>query len=142
MKSTILRNHIIDEVLYFESEDLNYFEPFSSDLKTIECDIDEEGTWYTMDPSTSDKPMTAVIDIEANEDGTYTGRVKGVYIIDVNINKLKTYEGDHGYTGKNLEYYAFPEPLNGLIVHAEDAIEDDNYSYTDGFKETILDLIC
>ncbi len=143
MKSQLIKKHLLEEVIYFESEDLNYFEPFSSDLKTIEYDPDSDNSWSTMDPATSDKPMTIVIDIEANpEDGTYSGRVKGVYLFDININELKTFEGDHGYSEENMEYYAFETPVEGLIIHEEDAIEDDNYRYADNFKDRILDLIC
>ncbi len=143
MHSKILKKYILDEIIYFESEDLNFFIPYSSQLKNIANNIENEQSWRSSDPSISDKPMTVVIDAEVDEQGNYTGRVQGVYLFDVNINVLKTFEGDHGYTSSNLEYIYFSTPIEGLIESAfDDTGTTNSFRYVDGFQDRIIDIAC
>jgi len=140
MRSEIIKKHLL-ELIHFECEDMNYFEnPFSSDFETIVYDIDEIDTWHTMDSSTTDKPMTIILDLEAIKRGVYTGGVRGVYLIDININILKTYEG-----AKNLEeqseYFAFKEINYKIIKEVDSPVDERSFGYAEGFKERILELI-
>lgn len=142
MKSRILSQAILSELIHFESEEMNYFEnPFSSDLVSIDCGEEEKNCWHTMDPSTSDKPLTIVVDLEARGPGDYTGRVKGFYLLNETIRKLKTYEGDRGYNG-NLEYYAFDVPSSEIIEEVDSPVDEISFGYKEGFKERLLALFC
>lgn len=142
MKSNILKNTIYAELVHFESEGMNYFEnPFSSDVENIDCSEEDKKCWHTMDPSTSEKPLTIVIDLEARAQGDYTGRVKGFYLFNEPIVKLKTYEGDHGYDG-NLEYYAFKVPSEEIIEEVESPVDEISFGYKEGFREKLLELLC
>jgi len=142
MKSNILSQMILSNLIHFESEGMNYFEnPFSSDLENIDCDKEDKKCWHTMDPSTSEKPLTIVIDLEARAPGDYTGRVKGFYLLNETIRKLKTYEGDRGYNG-NLEYYTFDVPSNEIIEEVDSPVDEMSFGYHEGFKEKILALLC
>ena len=142
MKSNILKNAITSELIHFESEGMNYFEnPFSSDVESIDCGEEDGNCWHTMDPSTSEKPLTIVIDVEATRPGDYTGRVKGFYLLNETIRKLKTYEGDHGYNG-NVEYYAFEVPSTDIIEEVESPVDEISYGYKPGYKEKLLSLLC
>ena len=133
MRSKIIKKYLL-ELIHFECEDMNYFEnPFSSD-------IDEIDTWRTMDSSTTDKPMTIVLDLEAIKKGLYTGGVRGVYLIDININILKTYEGTKNIKEQS-EYFAFKEINYKIIKEVESPIDERSFGYAKGFKERILDLI-
>jgi hypothetical protein len=121
---------------------MNYFEnPFSSDIENIDCSIETKKCWHTLDPSTSKKPLTIVIDLEAKAAGEYTGRVKGFYLINEPITKLKTYEGDHDF-GENIEYYAFEVPSNEIIQEVDSPVDEISYGYKAGFKEKLLSLLC
>jgi hypothetical protein len=140
MKSTILKKYLM-EMIHFESESMNYFEnPFSSDFKHVICDLEDENSWCSMDSSTCEKPMTILLDLESTSLGIYTGGVKGVYLFDININELKTYEGDHQIKEKS-EYFAFEEVVFGLIEEVDSPVDEVSFGYTEGFKEKILDLI-
>ena len=142
MKSNILKNAVCEELVHFESEGMNYFEnPFSSDVENIDCGEDESNCWNTMDPSTSEKPLTIVVDLEARGPGDYTGCVKGFYLLNETISKLKTYEGDRGYNG-NLEYYAFDVPSEEIIEEVNSPVDEISFGYQEGFKEKLLSLLC
>jgi hypothetical protein len=142
MKSNILSQAILSELIHFESEGMNYFEnPFSSDLEVMDCSTEDKKCWHTMDPSTSEKPLTIVIDLEANGPGDYTGRVKGFYLLDETIRKLKTYEGDHGFNG-DIEYFAFEQPSSEIICEIDSPVDETSYGYQEGFKEKLLALLC
>ena len=142
MQSNILKSAILSDLVHFESEEMNYFEnPFSSDLSTIDCDVETKKCWHTLDPSTSKKPLTIVIDLEAKAPGIYTGRVKGFYLINEPITKLKTYEGDHGF-GEDIEYYAFDVPSTDIIEEVESPVDEISYGYKPGYKEKLLSLLC
>lgn len=141
MRSNILKSSILSELIHFESEGLNYFQnPFSSDIESIDCNEESQKCWHTLDPSTSEKPLTVVIDLEATEPGVYSGRVKGFYLLNESITKLKTYEGDHGFNG-NLEYFAFDEPTFDIIQEVQSPVDETSYGYKKGFKEKLLDLL-
>jgi len=140
MKSEIIQKHLL-ELIHFECEDMNYFEnPFSSDFESIVCDIDEIDTWCTMDSSTTDKPMTIVLDLEAMERGIYTGGVRGLYLFDININELKTYEGTQNLEERS-EYFAFKEVNYKIIEEVDSPIDERSFGYAEDFKERILALI-
>ena len=140
MKSEIIKKYLL-ELIHFECEDMNYFEnPFSSDFESIISDIDEIDAWYTMDSATTDKPMTIVLDLEAIEQGVYTGGVRGVYLIDININELKTYEGMQNLEERG-EYFAFKEINYKIIEEVDSPIDERSFGYAKGFKERILELI-
>jgi len=140
MKSEIITKHLL-ELIHFECEDMNYFEnPFSSDFETIVCDIDEIDAWCTMDSSTTHKPMTIVLDLESMEQGVYTGGVRGVYLFDININELKTYEGTQNLEERS-EYFAFKEVNYKIIEELDSPIDERSFGYAEGFKERILALI-
>jgi hypothetical protein len=142
MKSNILKSAILSDLVHFESEEMNYFEkPFSSDIENIDCAIEIKKCWHTLDPSTSKKPLTIVIDLEAKAAGVYTGRVKGFYLINESITKLKTYEGDHDF-GKNIEYYTFDIPSTDIIEEVDSPVDEISYGYKPGFKEKLLSLLC
>ena len=142
MKSNILKSAILSDLIHFESDEMNYFEnPFSSDLETIDCAIETKKNWHTLDPSISKKPLTIVIDLEAKAIGEYTGRVKGFYLVNEPITKLKTYEGDHDF-GKNIEYYAFEVPSEEIIQEVASPVDEISYGYKPGFKEKLLALLC
>lgn len=142
MKSKILNKHILEELIHFESEDLNYFEnAFSSDVDHIVCEYGDKDSWCTMDPSTSQKPLTVVLDLEAVDKGVYTGIVKGFYLIDININELKRYEGDQEILEKS-EYYAFDVPRDDIIQEIDSPIDEVSFGYAPGFKKKILRYIC
>lgn len=142
MRSNILKSAILSDLIHFESEEMNYFEnPFSSDIETIDCAIETKKCWHSLDPSTSSKPLTIVIDLEASTPGDYTGRVKGFYLINEPIGKLKTYEGDHDF-GENIEYYAFDEPSNEIIQEVDSPVDEISYGYKPGFKSKLLSLLC
>ncbi|MEA2048924.1 MAG: hypothetical protein U9O64_10835 [Campylobacterota bacterium] len=142
MKSNTLKSAIYRHLIHFESEGMNYFEnPFSSDVGVIDCAQESKKCWHTMDPSTSEKPLTVVIDLEARGLGDYTGRVKGFYLLNETIRKLKTYEGDHGFNG-NLEYYAFEVPSEDIIEEVDSPVDEKSFGYQEGFKEKLLALLC
>jgi len=142
MESNILKNAINGKLIHYVSEGLNYFEnPFSSDIETIDCDDKTKKCWHPLDPSTSTKPLTIIIDLEATAPGIYTGRVKGFYLINESITALKTYEGDHGFNG-NIEYYAFDTPSTEIIEEVESPVEEVSFGYKEGFKERLLALLC
>lgn len=142
MKSNILKHLLLEELIHFESEGMNYFEnPFSSDIETIDCAEEEKKCWHSMDPSTSEKPLTIVIDLEARGPGDYTGRVKGFYLLNQTIRKLKTYEGDHSFDGK-LEYYPFEVPSEEIIQEVVSPVDEISFGYKEGFKEKLLSLLC
>ena len=142
MRSNILKSAILSDLIHFESEEMNYFEnPFSSDLESIDCAIETKKCWHTLDPSTSEKPLTIVIDLEAKAAGEYTGRVKGFYLINEPITKLKTYEGDHGF-GENIEYYAFEVPSDEIIQEVDSPVDEISYGYKPGFQVKLLTLLC
>lgn len=142
MRSDILRSAILSDLIHFESEGMNYFEnPFSSDLENIDCAMEEKKCWYSLDPSTSKKPLTIVIDLEAKSIGKYTGRVKGFYLINEPITKLKTYEGDHDF-GENVEYYAFDTPSTDIIEEVDSPVDEISYTYKPGFQAKLLSLLC
>jgi len=141
MQSKILSKYIIDELIHFECEDMNYFQnAYSSDVDTLVCDLDDEYSWCTMDTSTTEKPLTVLLDLEATAKGRYTGLVKGVYIFDININELKRYEGDYEMLEKS-EYFEFDTPNSELIKKFDSPIDEVSFTYADGFKKKILDLI-
>lgn len=140
MKSEIIKKHLL-ELIHFECEDMNYFEnPFSSDFESIICDIDEIDAWCTMDNATTDKPMTIVLDLEAIERGVYTGGVRGVYLLDITINTLKTYEGTQNLE-EHSEYFAFKEVNYKIIEEVDSPVDEQSFGYAKGFKERILELI-
>ena len=142
MKSNILKSAILSDLIHFESEEMNYFEnPFSSDLECIDCAIETKKCWHTLDPSISKKPLTIVIDLEAKAEGEYTGRVKGFYLINEPITKLKTYEGDRDF-GENIEYYAFEIPSDEIIQEVDSPVEEISYGYKPGFQAKLLALLC
>lgn len=142
MRSNILKSAILSDLIHFESEEMNYFEkPFSSDLETIDCSSETKQCWHTLDPSTSDKPLTIVIDLEAKKIGEYTGKVKGFYLINESINQLKTYEGDHNFQ-ENIEYYAFEVPSDEIIQEVQSPVDEISYGYRPGFKAKLLSLLC
>lgn len=142
MRSDILRSAILSDLIHFESEGMNYFEnPFSSDLETIDSAIESKKCWYSLDPSTSKKPLTIVIDFEAKAIGEYTGMVKGFYLINEPITKLKTYEGDHDF-GTNIEYYAFDTPSTDIIEEVDSPVDEISYAYKPGFQAKLLSLLC
>jgi len=141
MQSKVLSKYIIDELIHFECEDMNYFQnAYSSDVDTLVCDLDNEDSWCTMDTSTTEKPLTVLLDLEATAKGRYTGLVKGVYIFDININELKRYEGDYEMLEKS-EYFEFDTPNSELIKKFDSPIDEVSFTYADGFKKKILDLI-
>lgn len=140
MKSEILKKYLI-ELIHFECEDMNYFEnPFSSDFESIVCDIEEVDGWCTMDSSISEKPMTIIPDLEAIEPGVYTGGVRGVYLIDLTINELKTYEGTQKIEDRS-EYFAFKGVNYKIIEEVDSPIDERSFGYAKGFKERILSLM-
>ncbi len=142
MRSNILKLAILSDLIHFESEEMNYFQnPFSSDLETIDCSIEAKKCWHTLDPSTSKKPLTIVIDLEAKAIGEYTGRVKGFYLINESINKLKTYEGDHDFRD-NIEYYAFEVPSDEIIQEVDSPVDEISYGYKPDFQTKLLSLLC
>ena len=142
MQSKILSKYIIDELIHFECEDMNYFQnAYSSDVDNLVCDLDDEDSWCTMDTSTTEKPLTVLLDLEASAKGRYTGLVKGVYLFDININELKRYEGDKEMLEKS-EYFKFETANSELIEEFDSPIDEVSFTYADGFKEKILSLIC
>lgn len=142
MNSKNLKRYLLEELIHFECEDMNYFEnPFSSDLKDLECNLGDIDSWCTMDTSTTKKPFTVLLDLEAKAKGAYSGRVKGIYLIEININDLKTYEGTKDIKQKS-EYYTFSEPVTKLIKVVDSPVNEVSFGYKEGFKEKILDLIC
>lgn len=51
---------------------MNYFQnAFSSDVDYLVCDLDDEDSWCIMDMSTSEKPLTVLLDLEATAKGRY-----------------------------------------------------------------------
>lgn len=142
MQSKILKKYILEELIYFESEDLNYFQnAFSSDVDTIVCNVEDENSWCSMDVSTTTKPLTLLLDLEAIDRGVYTGRVKGFYLFEMNIAELKTYEGDQKLLDK-AEYYQFDTPNESLIEELDTPLDEVSFRYTEGFKEHLLSFIC
>jgi len=142
MQSEIFKNTVFLRLIYFESEEMNYFEnPFSSDLWNIDCSKENKKCWHTLDPSISEKPLTVVIDLEATSPGHYTGRVKGFYLLSETIRQLKTYEGDHGFDGK-IEYFCFQTPSLEIIEEVKTPVDEISFRYKEGFKEKLLALIC
>jgi len=141
MLSKILSNYIVEELIHFECEDMNYFQnAFSSDVDHLVCNLDDEDSWCTTDMSTSEKPLTVLLDLEATAKGRYTGLVKGVYLFDININELKRYEGDEEMLEKS-EYYKFDTPNSELIEEFDSPIDEVSFGYADGFKEKILTFL-
>jgi len=135
MASQILNKYILELIVHFECEAMNYFErPFSSD-------VDSLSSWATMDSATTEKPLTVVLDLEARAKGIFTGRVKGVFLFDININTLKTYEGLQEIE-EHMEYFSFEEPMPGLIREVYSPIDEVSFGYTEGFREKILGFIC
>ena len=142
MQSKIMSNYIIEELIHFDCEDMNYFQnAFSSDVDKLVCDLDDEDSWCSVDSSTTEKPLTVLLDLEATEKGRYTGLVKGFYLFDININELKTYEGDQEILEKS-EYFKFETPNSELIEEFDSPIDEVSFGYADGFKEKIIDRIC
>jgi len=142
MQSNFLKYYILEDLIYFESEDTNYFQnAYSSDVDNIVYDEDDEDAWCTMDMSTSEKPLTVLLDLEATAKGRYTGKVKGFYLFDINIQELKTYEGDQKLMDY-AEYYTFDTPQLGLIKEVESPIEEVSWGYTKECKEKILSYLC
>ena len=141
MQSKILSTYILEELIHFECEDMNYFQnAFSSDVDNLVCDLEDENSWCTVDSSTTEKPLTVLLNLEATAKGRYTGLVKGVYLFDININELKRYEGDQEMLEKS-EYFEFEIPNSELIKKFDSPIDEVSFTYADGFKEKILDLI-
>ncbi|HHD75766.1 MAG TPA: hypothetical protein ENK82_06280 [Campylobacterales bacterium] len=140
MQSTILKKHLLN-LIHFECEEMNYFErPFSSDFESIICNPDDQNSWCTMDSSVSDKPITIVLDLEATALGIYTGGVHGFYLLDININELKTYEGSQEIE-KNAEYFSFNQINYELLQEVDSPIDESSFGYAEGFKEKILALL-
>ncbi len=142
MQSNFLKHYILEELIYFESEDTNYFQnAYSSDVDHIVYDEDDEDSWCTMDMSTSEKPLTVLLDLEATAKGRYTGKVKGFYLFDINIQELKTYEGDQKLLEKS-EYYAFDTLQPGFIEEVESPLDEVSWGYRNECKEKILAHLC
>lgn len=142
MQSKILKRYILESLVHFECEDMNYFErPYSSDVNALKCDVDDIASWCTMDSATTDKPLTIVLDLEAKERGVFSGRVKGVCLFEININRLKTYEGVQDIMD-HMEYFAFDEPMGGFIEEVDSPVDEVSFGYAEGYKEKVLDFIC
>lgn len=133
MKSKIL-SEALESLIHIESEELNYFMPFSSDIESIDCDIDRNDiTWCSVDPSDTDKPLTLVIDVIA-VNRKRTSRVQGFYLIKENLSSLRTFEGDHAF-GNKAEYFMLSMPLGTIIKHHE---ESGEFCYVEGFRSVLL----
>jgi len=66
---------------------MNYFQnPYSNDVDTLVCDLDDEDSWGTMDPSTTEKPLTVLLDLEETAKGKYTGLL---YLATHNLPKFQ-----------------------------------------------------
>lgn len=84
--------------------------------------------------------MTIVLDLEAMERGVYTGGVRGVYLLDININALKTYEGTQNLEERG-EYFAFKEVNYKIIQEVNSPVDERSFGYAEGFKERVLELM-
>lgn len=142
MISHLLQTSLFETLIHIESEELNYFHnPFSSDIEVLDCGDEEKQCWQTLDPSTSEKPLTLVIDLEATAPGVYTGRVKGFYLINETIRTLKTYEGDRGFNGK-LEYYSFEPYDEEIIQEVASPVDETSFGYKEGYQSRLLARLC
>lgn len=63
--------------------------------------------------------------------------ITNLYLLDININELKTYEGDHELLEKS-EYYKFNIPVSNIIKEFDRPIEEISWCYVKGFKEKLL----
>ena len=142
MKSKILQKYILEKLIHFECEDINILEnPYSSDLFDLERVLKREVFWFSSDTSNTDKPLTVIFDLELKEDNFYTGRVRGIYLLNLNINNLRLDKSSRDIREK-VEYFAYDKPMTKLLTIVDVQRDEIYYRYADGFKEKVLGLFC